>query len=527
MSVDIQNDTPLNALPKSEEELLECLANPIWRITSGCLYKIMIKGDDGQEGATMPFIPNRAQKRFLKRMWNRNLILKARQLGFTTLIAILWLDHIMFNADQRAGIICYSRSISEELFNDKVRFAYDNLPDIIKEMCPAKLTKSKITFLHNNSSMRVAVSVRGNTINRLHVSEFGKICALYPNRAREVVTGSFPAVPINGITVIESTAEGREGAFYSMSQISQKNYDARKVLNRKEFRFHFSPWWHEPKYTMQDNNIFISGDNLEYFNGLVAQYNIVLTEGQMKWYVTTLESEFQGERHTMQQEYPSTPEEAFSVSTEGKYYTFQLAKARKDKRICKINIDPTVPVNTFWDIGLSDNMAIWLHQHVGVQDRFVGYIEGSGEPLIYYTRKLQEWRQQNDGVLWGRHFLPHDGAKRNPGTTTIKTYEDMLAELHFKNIVIVPRIDDVTRGIQMTRAAFSNCWFDEEGCETGLMHLAYYGKTWNKSMGVWSDMPKHDIHSNGADAFRQYAQGWKEEAAPIVINRTRDSWRTA
>ena len=86
---------PLNQLPSTPEELARCLADPEWRLFSGCLYKIMIKGDDGEDALVMPFKPNAAQRRFIRRLWHRNLILKARQLGFTTLIAILWLDHAL------------------------------------------------------------------------------------------------------------------------------------------------------------------------------------------------------------------------------------------------------------------------------------------------------------------------------------------------------------------------------------------------------------------------------------------------
>ena len=86
-------------LPSNEEELERCLADPEWRLFSGCLYQIIVKGeptkdengnvlDDG-DSFVQPFKPNRAQRRFIRRLWHRNLILKARQLGFTTLIAII------------------------------------------------------------------------------------------------------------------------------------------------------------------------------------------------------------------------------------------------------------------------------------------------------------------------------------------------------------------------------------------------------------------------------------------------------
>ena len=84
-------NTGLNPLPTNAEELAKCLADPYWRIFSGCLYKIMIKGDgeDDTDSFVVPFNPNDAQKKFIKRLYYRNIILKARQLGFTTLIALL------------------------------------------------------------------------------------------------------------------------------------------------------------------------------------------------------------------------------------------------------------------------------------------------------------------------------------------------------------------------------------------------------------------------------------------------------
>ena len=99
----------------------------MWRLCSGQLYKIMVKSDDGS-GTVIPFRPNRAQRRLLSRLWHRNVILKARQLGFTTLIAIMWLDHALFVPNQRCGIIAQDREAAEVIFRDKVKLAYENLP---------------------------------------------------------------------------------------------------------------------------------------------------------------------------------------------------------------------------------------------------------------------------------------------------------------------------------------------------------------------------------------------------------------
>lgn len=184
-------DQPLLPLPSNAQELARCLADPEWRLFSGCLYKIMVKGDDDDDATVLPFQPNHAQRRFVTRLWHRNLILKARQLGFTTLIAIRWLDHALFNANQRCGIIAQDREAAEAIFRDKVKFGYENLPAQIRERFPLERdSASELLFAYNNSSVRVATSMRSGTIHRLHVSEFGKICAKFPDKALEVVTGS-------------------------------------------------------------------------------------------------------------------------------------------------------------------------------------------------------------------------------------------------------------------------------------------------------------------------------------------------
>ena len=62
----------------------------------------------------------------------------------------------------------------------------------------------------------------------------------------------------------------------------------------------------------------------------------------------------------------------------------------------------------------------------------------------------------------------------------------------------------------MARDVFSSCYFDETKCKQGLIHLENYRKEWDTSLGVWRDKPRHDIHSNGADAFRTFAEGYAE-----------------
>lgn len=489
-----------------EKWLVEKLSDPWWRVTSGCLYKIMIKGDNGEESLVVPFVPNDAQLDLLENLHTRNLILKARQLGFTTLIAIYFLDCALFRADVRAGIVAQSEDVAKTIFRDKIQFAYTNLPDALRVAMPlGRDSQSELLFAHNNSSIRVATSMRSGTLQYLHVSEFGKIGAKFPDRAEEVVTGSIPAVPSNGVVFIESTAEGQEGEFYKMSTRAEKLSLSGKELGKKDFKFHFYPWWIESRYRAPESDAVITEKDHEYFDKIESSMGCKIDIEQRAWWCSTRDAEFSGQEEKMWQEYPSTPKEAFQRSTEGCYYTVQMTAARKQGRIGNVPYRPGYPVNTFWDIGSGDGTAIWFHQRIGQQDNFIKFIEGWGEPYSHFVSEMQK-----TGYVWGRHFLPHDGGHVRQGMNSNLAPKKMLEQLGLKNIELVKRVDDISHGIQATRDAFSTCWFDEVNCKEGIKHLDNYKKTWSNTGQRFTDVPKHDEHSEGADAFRQFGQGYKD-----------------
>lgn len=520
-------------VPTTKEDMARCLADPMWRLCSGQMYRIMVKSADAKGDTDVPFKPNKAQRRFISRLWHRNIILKARQLGFTTLVAIMWLDHALFNENQRCVIVAQDKDKAEEIFRDKVKFAYERLPEAIRATRPTMTDSKSELLFSNNSSIKVSTSARGGTPHRLHISEYGKICAKFPDKAQEIVTGSFPAVPIDGITIVESTAEGQEGDFYEMTEQAMANADARKVLTPRDYRFHFFPWWQEPGYQLPESaaaSVVITPAEHKYFDEVQAVMGCTITQGQRAWYAATRDSDFRGDPEKMWQEYPSTPREAFQQTTEGYYYAVQLAQARKAGRITKVPFLPGYPVNTFWDIGGGDGTAIWLHQHVGLTDRFFNFVEEWEKPYNHYVAELQRISQEVGGIVWGTHYLPHDAEHHRPGALVMESPLDMLQGLGLGGTWdTVERVQDLTHGIQLTRAAFASSYFDETHCAPGIAHLAGYKKKWNRNAGRWSDEPLKNEHTEAADAYRQFAQGY---SAPIEQDRERRrkrerNWKTA
>lgn len=498
---------PATFAPASEEEWALALKDPWWRLTSGHLYQIMIKGDDDDEdspGHIAPFTPNSNQLEFLQTIHDRSVITKARQLGFTTLIAIMWLDHALFVPDQRCLLIAHKLDDAKKIFRDKIKFAYDRLPDPLRESMPTeKLSADEMLFAHNNSSLAVSTSARSGTIHRLHISEMGKIAVRDPGKAVEIVTGSLPAVPKSGWAFIESTAEGTEGEFYKIAKAAEDRWRSGQDERPGVWAFRFYPWFKEPGYRMDPRDYPISPEMHAYFDAVETEMDASIDLEQRAWYIWKREFEFSGDPEKMHREMPSTPEECWMTSNEGTWFAQQLARTRAEGRIGHVPFVTSVPVNTFWDIGNSDGTAIWLHQQVGLAHRFTAFIEGWEEPYAHFIAELEK-----RGQVWGAHFLPHDATQERQGERSTISPLIMLRNLrpHW-DWRVVPRVHDLQHGIQTTRQHFNQAWFDAEGCGPGLDRLTNYRKRWNRMLGRYVDEPvKADGNSEGADAFRQWAQ---------------------
>lgn len=517
--------------PTTEEEWARCLADPWWRICSGVLYKIMIKGessDGGEPPITIsPFLPNVNQIRFLHSLHNLNVILKARQLGFTTCASILALDRALWMPNQRCGIIAQDLDVAAEILRDKVKFAYNNLPEPLRERMPlARESAKELLFGHNNSALRVATTMRGSTIHFLHISEMGKIAKKAPEKAREIVTGALPAVPASGIATIESTAEGQEGEFFEIATRAERKAMSKRPIGPGEFRFHFFPWYLDPGYVADHRKVAISLKQHEYFDKVEVQTGHHLSMHQRAWYVLTLENRFSGDQQKMFQEMPSTPAECWAKSTEGTYLTTQLDAARASGRIGKVPYMPGLPVHTAWDIGAGDGTGVWCFQQIGLASHFIRYIEGWGEGYSHYVNQLA-----TTGWVFGRMLLPHDANASRQLATTIGAPIDMLQGLRRDwKWEIVPRVHDFQAGIETLRNRMPEAWFDEEGCKEGIQHLSLYRKKFHTTLGRFIDEPeKHDGHSEAPDALRQWAQGFhpSHTTAGTKTKRRRTTGMTA
>jgi hypothetical protein len=529
----------LSELQASHGASPEQWADVTWRLEN--LYWVTDK-----QGKTARFVLKPQQREFLQRFWHRNLILKARQLGFSTLMQLLQLDQSLFTHNHDGLTIADTQGAAGLLFG-KVEFAYDHLHPVMQQAIPIlkKNSGSMVVFEHwtkgedgetlvpEHSRIRIGVTGRGGTLTLLHVSELGRIGRRFPERAEEIKTGALPAAE-EGAIVIESTAEGAFGLFFDLCEPAIKRWRDGTPETRKDWRLHFFPWFEESSYAMSDEDtaiVQITPEDHRYFDKLQAQLRSVpkygrdftITRPQRAWYVK--ERETQGRK--MKQEYPSTPEEAFEQAVEGAIYGDEMTWLRNAERLVDhIGIDTFYPVHTFWDLGADDATAIWFMQHIGTQFRWFYYFERSLKGLAWWWNDFLEPHRRKHGYRWGKHHLPHDADADMLGEN-IENKRQILERLGMGRgeggvIKVVPRVATIDHGIELTRKALKgNHWFakerpdyDDKGEDMGAGHgikcLDGYQFEFDEKRQVFSRVPLHNWASHGADAWRQYAQGWDE-----------------
>ena len=290
-----------------------------WRMSH--LYKIRTK-----DAKLVKFKRNRAQQHFENNRHSRNIILKSRQLGFTTDETIDAFDDALFKKNFDTLFIAHVKDDAEEIFDKKVGVAWDNLKPGLKKLYNVESDRAnQMTFDFKDgskSSFFVKVSGRSGTYMRLHVTEYAKMCIKEPRKAKEIISGTIPAVPFDGRVDIESTAEGEIGRFHDMFWEAWER--PRKPLST-EFKAHFYNWtWDDTELAKIKFPIPVAEmDSFSKFNEYQHKHNLTdiqITYYYMKW--LSLGKDW----NVIHQEYPTTVEEAFVSSGNKLFATEALSQ---------------------------------------------------------------------------------------------------------------------------------------------------------------------------------------------------------
>lgn len=485
------------------------------------LYHIVDK-----DGNAVRFRMNWAQRCLHETAHTRNNILKVRQLGISTYMAMLILDRCLFVPNFKAGIVDKTLKDAEAKL-EKIRFAFEHLDDLSDGASPrerqlaevgrmlkgyfagARFTRDEAVF-PNGSRVTIGTSLRGGTLQLLHVSELGSVAVHDPVRANEIVTGALNTVGKNCHIYLESTHEGgKYGVNYEQLLNAMGNIG--KELGPLHFKFFFFPWYSHPEYADESYTPHPSVEQERYFAGIEEQCGVTLTVAQKAWYLAMARTQ----RSRMKQEYPSTPEEAMNPIADGTIYSMQIGDLRQRGHLAAFfEPDAHRPIYTAWDLGVGDYMSVWWVQPDGqghwlVLDNYTA----NHEPMSHYVAQVRE-----RDARWSRCagcVVPHDGAKRD---MNLDAYDSALSKAGY-NVIRVPRTQNLWASVDNTREFLRTAIIHARCSEptvcngvsyiSGVDALGNYRTAPPGANGTLRVQPLHDETSHAADALRTFADAVK------------------
>ena len=288
-----------------------------------------------KSGTVVPFRLNAAQQKLYavaKRQQDegkpvRIIILKARQLGFSTLTEALLFHACATRANVNALVVAHREDATANLFRMSKLF-YDELPAPVKPMLrasnaqelvfenPSKLRSEREARPGLRSRIRCATAGgrgigRSDTLQCVHLSEY----AFWPDGAdgkASTLAGILQAVPSlpGTMVVIESTANGFEDF--------KERWDA-AVAGENDFEPVFFAWFENPDYSMP---VVPGTEWTPEERDLKDAYR--LTDEQLQWRRWCIANNCGGSLDMFRQEYPASPGEAFLHSGTGVFDNEQI-----------------------------------------------------------------------------------------------------------------------------------------------------------------------------------------------------------
>jgi len=277
MKENITSNTALTGSKENLDLLDKLFTDPVFFIETFLWVK-------NKSGKVVPFILNPIQRKYVSLNYRFSIILKARQLGITTILLALEFRKAIFNPGTNALIMAQDNDTTQRMF-DTIKLFYDNLPDYIKPVKKYSNRKELYFYDPKNPSVslnsRLFISSPGTnkntkvgrsaTINALHLTEV----AFWDN-LEEVLSGLLESTPLtdNETTIVlESTPNG-ENYFYNLYSLAK--------TGKSMFKPVFFPWYENDEYRLPLDPL----DNFDtYFDEDEKEYaeKLHLTKEALKW----------------------------------------------------------------------------------------------------------------------------------------------------------------------------------------------------------------------------------------------------
>lgn len=220
----------------------------------------------------------------------------------------------------------------------------------------------------------------------------------------------------------------------------------------------------------------------------------------------------------------------FNTNSDGSVYGKWLTKLENEGRLKEGIYDPSLPVFTAWDLGYSDDTAIWWFQVAGNEVRLIDYYENNREDMRHYAEQLHgrnivdlqygpngkiisyrlgsviEGLEHRVKYKYDKHYVPHDAANKLLAAGG-RSIVEQLHELGIKSLIVAATSQQ--NQINAGRILLDHAWIDPVLCKTGVRAIRKYQFIFDEDRNKYSDKPDHDGFSHACDAMEVVAQIWK------------------
>lgn len=363
-----------------------------------------------KSGEDVDFILNQEQVDFIENRLGRDIIAKARQLGFSTLILAIFLARCMMYRNRKCVIVSHDTTATQKLL-ERIKY-------MIKHMKGAKpdlkySTQTFITFGKMDSSIYIGTAGSadfgvGDTITDLHCSEVSR----WENPG-PLLSGLFQAVPADGNITIESTGRGTGNWFH--------RHCMRAKDSGSGYRLHFFGWLGRPEYHIYNDDEFVPDEAFDEPQ-LIADFDVQIS--QLKWRRMKI-AELDGDLQQFKEQYPITLNECFQATGNSFFskVNFQIDKRweKLDRWAHKLKGHPRIGKTyaSGADIagGNGQDYSVLEIFDVETGEQVLEFATNLMEPDLFavkcaailedYNFAFHDFERNNHGILYAAELIKH------------------------------------------------------------------------------------------------------------------------
>ena len=375
-----------------------------WMLDFELYARAMLKIQD-KSGAMVALKLNAGQRHFRGMAAGRNVILKPRQVGISTVIEAEILHTAEMQRGRRAVIITHE---SGATFIQKKRVGYMYEHQAIKPQLDIN-NRRELSFPTLGSSIYTGTAGgrqfgRSDTIHRAHCSEY----AFWPDPS--ILAGLMEAVPDSGRVDIESTPNGHNH-FYALWREAKAGISPFKPI--------FFPWFIHPEYSRTPGipiNEWSDEEKVAAAKGIT--WGVTMTPEQVawrRWKIGTLKAA-DADRNTFSQEYPEDDETCFLFSGRPRFDAeilngmlagandpMRSEKARDSQLTLKVWGEPQAGESYVIGADSAEGLSAGDYSCAKVIDWRTGAnvatLYGKADPFVFATETVRLARRYNDAIL--------------------------------------------------------------------------------------------------------------------------------